>query len=495
MADVDPLAQTLAGVADDAGRATETLADVRRVPVTSGAIGKNFAHFRIEREIGRGGMGEVYLATDLALDRRVALKLLPRDIGRDADFRSRFVREARAQARLGHPNICHIYFIGEQDEQLFFAMEYVDGENLQQRLDRLGKLAPGDAVEIVRQAAEGLRAAAAQGFTHRDIKPSNLLLDRNGVVKLVDFGLVKEGRGDIVASGAGGIVGTPLYMAPEQARGEPVDLRTDIYALGVTLHHLVAGRPPFTAATPMAVVSKHLTESRPRLTDVRTMALLDGVCDRMMAKRPAARYSSYDELLRALEQVSPERTRAAGLIARGFALGIDGLVAQLLGVGIDIIGQPLWGKVNSWPLVAAVYVIFAHARFGQTLGKKALELELVGRRVPVGFRASAVRFAIAWAPAYLLIGLAMLIGDGYIPLAGESTRRGLSIAMILVGLLIPFGVALRGLRVEGKRPIWDRVAGTRVVYERRGRGRPGSGQFDTPNAVAMTPVSGSTPLV
>src|SRR5262249_14012598 len=150
-----------------------------------------------------------------------------------------------AQARISHPHVCHIYFIGEQDEQLFFAMEYIDGENLQQRLERERTLPVADAVEICRQAAEGLREAQRHGLTHRDIKPSNPLVDRNGVVKLVDFGLVKSAASRDVGETERGavILGTPLYIAPEQARGEAVDFRADIYALGVTLHHLLAGTP------------------------------------------------------------------------------------------------------------------------------------------------------------------------------------------------------------------------------------------------------------
>src|SRR5215470_10059092 len=216
----DAHAETLAGATADAGLAARTLADARRVEPTKGVVGKHFAHFRVERELGRGGMGEVYLATDLALDRPVALKLLPRDVAKDAQSRARFIREARAQAKISHPHVCHIYFIGEQDEQLFFAMEYVDGENLQQRLDRDGKLGVAEAIEICREAAEGLREAHRHGFTHRDIKPSNLLVDRNGVVKLVDFGLVKSAAvhdvGETERGAESIIVGTPLYIAPEQ---------------------------------------------------------------------------------------------------------------------------------------------------------------------------------------------------------------------------------------------------------------------------------------
>ncbi len=464
MTEIDATADTLAGAAADAGSAARTLADARRPLPTQGVIGKHIAHFRIEKEIGRGGMGEVYLATDLALDRPVAVKLLPRDVGKDPQFRARFIREARAQARLAHPNICHIYFIGEQDEQLFFAMEYIEGENLQRRLDRDGKLPLAEAIEIARQAAEGLRAAARQGFTHRDIKPSNLIVDANGVVKLVDFGLVKDAaRADVAETGASGtLLGTPLYMAPEQARGEPVDLRADIYALGVTLHHMLAGRPPFTGATPMAVVSQHLSEPRPRLDAARAATLLDGVCDRMMAKRPADRYASYDDLIAALELASPQRTRQAGLVTRAFALCIDVVIAALATLPIDLALQGSQLANNLWPFVAAAYGIFAHARFGRTLGKKALAIELTsdGKRGGVGWKRAAVRYVVAWGPSYVFAGAAMLAGGRGL------ARHVLEGVFVFLAVATPLAVAIHGLRVEGKRPLWDRAAGTRVVYER-----------------------------
>src|SRR5262249_53774385 len=163
-----------------------------------------------------------------------------------------------------------------------------------ERLERKVKIPVGDAVELCRMAAEGLAEAQRHGFTHRDIKPSNLLVDRHGVVKVADFGLVKDAaRGDVGETAQSGqIVGTPLYMAPEQAGGDPADHRADIYALGVTLHPLVAGKPPFAGATPLAVVSKHLSDPRPRLN---REVLVDALCDRMMAKRPDDRPATYDE--------------------------------------------------------------------------------------------------------------------------------------------------------------------------------------------------------
>ncbi len=224
--------------------------------------------------------------------------------------------QARAQARINHPNVCHIYYIGEEEGRIFFAMELIEGESLQERLDRQGRIPAGEAVEYCRQAALGLREAARHGFTHRDIKPSNLMVDRHGHVKVVDFGIVKQ-AGDAAATGltveGGGLIGTPHYMAPEQARGEAIDARADIYALGATLHHLVSGRPPFDGGTPLAVVSRHFSEPRPRLVTDRPRrygpAPLDLLLDRMMAKKVEDRFSDYDELLAAMDRLSPATTR------------------------------------------------------------------------------------------------------------------------------------------------------------------------------------------
>ena len=301
MTAIDPRAETLATATAGAEAASRTFTDPNRAraaePASDDLDGAYLAHFRIERRIGRGGMGEVYLATDLALDRSVALKVLGREISDDTTARDRFVREARAQARINHPNICHIYFIGEQFGRLFFAMELVEGENLQQRVDRLGRIPHREAVELTRMAAAGLAEAQKHGFTHRDVKPSNLLLDKHGVLKVADFGLV-----DTVSRGEdrdGAIVGTPRYMAPEQSRGEPVDFRADMYALGVTLHHLVAGTPPFDGRTVADLVAQHLDDGRPRFAD--GTVVLDTLCDRLMAKRPADRFASYEELLACLD--------------------------------------------------------------------------------------------------------------------------------------------------------------------------------------------------
>ncbi|TMQ06095.1 MAG: serine/threonine protein kinase, partial [Deltaproteobacteria bacterium] len=228
--------------------------------------GQQLGHFRIERALGAGGMGEVYLGTDLALDRPVAIKVLPAAVARDPVRRDRMVREARAQARVNHPNIGHIYFIGEESGRLYFAMEYVAGRTVADRLTD-GPLAAEDALAIIRSAALGLREAHKSGITHRDIKPSNLMIDGHGMVKVLDFGLA-AGTPGVLGDGPvaqTSLAGTPLYMAPEQARGEPVDFRADIYALGATLFHLVSGKPPFEADTLDGLLSKHASAERPTL--------------------------------------------------------------------------------------------------------------------------------------------------------------------------------------------------------------------------------------
>jgi serine/threonine protein kinase len=489
---VDPSARTVASgdlgaASEEAGSAAATLTGAA-LPRASGSHdanalkGRCFAHFRIEKPLGRGGMGDVYLATDVALDRPVALKLLKREVAQNPQFRERFIREARAQARISHPHVCHIYFIGEQDEQLFFAMEYVEGESLQQRLERLGKLPPDEAIEYTRMAALGLKEAHRHGFTHRDVKPSNLLLDRHGIVKVVDFGIVKEtgkgkGKGKEtrdpgLTQDGGGIVGTPLYMAPEQARGEPVDHRADIYALGATLHHLVSGAPPFEGDTPLAIISKHLTDVRPRLAQQAKKARVsrvDAVIDEMMAKRTADRFADYDSLIGALDQISARTSRPAGAWVRAAAAGIDLFALLLLLIPVEIVldklvpGDRLDDVV--FPVIAAVYTIAAHAVWGRTAGKALLEIEVVrtdGRRL--GWFRSAIRWLAQWGPTYLF-GAILTELTGSVSLQSTGGAAAVAALGVLMGAPPVVGGIVAGF-AEGKRAPWDRISRTQVRYRR-----------------------------
>jgi len=451
--------------------------DGRRAAGASGALrpGAMLAHFRIDELLGKGGMGEVYRATDLALDRPVALKVLPVAVAQDPVRRERLFREARAQARLQHPNVCHIYFVGQQDGVVFFAMELVAGESLAERVAR-GPIAPGEAIELVRQAALGLREAHRHGFTHRDVKPSNLMCDREGRVKVVDFGLVTRGEDGAPAGAAEtGAVGTPLYMAPEQASGDAIDERADIYALGATLHHLVSGRPPFGGATHAELATQHRSEPRPRLVAPgvrpRVVSGIDAVIARMMAKQPEARFASYDELIDELDRVAPARTRPAGFFVRTVAALIDLLVVLMAITPIELAGDLLDRELptNLWMVGAgALYVTVATTRWGRTLGRWLLDLEVIavpgGRPPRLG--AAALRTAIEYGP----IALGLVLSSVGTLMGGDA----LEIPVLVVsigGVTWGFGeLARASLLAPDKRTVWDRAARTMVRYRARAPG-------------------------
>ncbi len=433
-------------------------------------IGRRLAHFLIQRKLGSGGMGEVYLATDLALDRSVALKVMTREIASRPGLRERFYREARAQARIQHPNVGHIYYIGEEDGQLFFAMEFIDGETLQQLLEREGRLAPEKALELCRMAALGLREGQRLGFAHRDVKPSNLMIDRHGVLKVLDFGLVKDispTGTDLALSQESGMMGTPLYISPEQARGEAIDFRSDMYSLGVTLHQLVAGRPPFEADTPIAIISRHLTEPRPRIAlegrQRRVRAGFEDLCDRMMAKRREERYASYDDLVASIERMSAAHSPPAGFWVRAFAAMFDLFAVFMLVIPIDLLtGADMLGLF----VLSAPYVILPTARWGKTLGKKLLQIEVTAadRDGPVGLRKAAVRCLAQAGPSYVLIGGMVLFEFIF---GEDSIPDAIAISLGLLGIAIPILAGLMAGLSPDKRALWDRAARTRVRYSHR----------------------------
>lgn len=265
--------------------------------------------YQLKRLLGRGGMGEVWLADDRNLDREVAIKLMRKELLQNEDANRRFAREARAVGRLNHPNIVHVYSFGDEKGLLYFAMEYVDGETVSQKLKRIRCFELPDAIMTIIQAIEGLGYAYERGIVHRDIKPSNLMLTKDGRVKIADFGLAKMVQHDTQVTAAGTAMGSPNYMSPEQARGEEADHRSDIYALGVSLYQMLCGSLPFTADSPLSVLLKHIQDPLPEPADLRDMkdgAILN-VIKRMTAKRPEDRYQTYGELATALLAVEPVR--------------------------------------------------------------------------------------------------------------------------------------------------------------------------------------------
>ncbi|MBW8875343.1 MAG: serine/threonine-protein kinase [Acidobacteria bacterium] len=260
-----------------------------------GLAGQIVAHYRVLELLGGGGMGVVYKAEDLRLNRTVALKFLPPELTRDPEAKARFLQEARSASVLDHPNICTIHEVGETDEgRLYLAMPAYDGETLRKRIER-GPLAIDEATDIAQQIARGLAKAHRHGIVHRDVKPANLMVTSDGVVKILDFGLAKL-AGSAAITRTGSSVGTPAYMSPEQARGEEVDHRADLWSLGVVLYEMVAGRRPFRGEHEQAVLFSLLNE-RPRpLHELRPEAPpeLERIVDGLLAKDPGDRYPTVD---------------------------------------------------------------------------------------------------------------------------------------------------------------------------------------------------------
>lgn len=303
-------------------------------------VGTTISHYKILEKLGGGGMGVVYKAQDLKLDRPVALKFLPPDLTRDPDAKQRFVHEAKAASSIQHANICVVHEIDETpDGQMFICMEYAEGATLKEKIEQ-GSLKIDDAVNIATQVAKGLTAAHQHGIVHRDIKPANILITPGGEAKIVDFGLAKLSGGTLLTR-AGSTLGTAAYMSPEQARGEPVDQRTDVWALGVVLYEMLTKRNPFAGEYEEAALYRILNEDPEFVTKIRpeVPTRLDHVIERAIAKDPARRYQTVEELRADLEAVSEEdaQGRLAKAILGRFGRRQRKIAARVLPVGIVLI--------------------------------------------------------------------------------------------------------------------------------------------------------------
>jgi TolB-like protein len=278
--------------------------------------GQTFGHYKISKRIGTGGMGEVYLATDITAGRKAALKLLPTRFTSDADRLKRFQQEARALVGLNHPNILTVYEIGEDHSTHYIASELIEGETLRQRLMR-GRIEVGEAVDVAIQVASALAAAHEAGIVHRDIKPENIMLRPDGYVKVLDFGIAKLAEQEVpvttptdealllVETNLGSILGTARYMSPEQAFGAPVDKGTDIWSLGVVLYEMVTGHVPFNGETPGEAMSSILEKEPPPLTSsiAQTPTELQQIISKTLRKDRKERYQGAHELLEALKNL------------------------------------------------------------------------------------------------------------------------------------------------------------------------------------------------
>jgi serine/threonine protein kinase len=289
-------------------------------PDTDNLTGRDIGGYVLLRRIGSGGMADVYLAEQKSLGRMVAFKVLHSRLASDPNYIQRFQNEARAAASLVHPNIVQIYEVGNADGVNYIAQEFVTGKSLDQILDRQGQLDQGTVLEILRQVTSALCKADEMGIVHRDIKPANILFSSTGTVKVADFGLARVLSEDSkTLTQVGVALGTPLYMSPEQVEGRPVDARSDIYSLGVTSYHLLAGEPPHTGETALAIAVQHLSKEPTPLSHMRgdLSAWLAKIIHRMLEKSPDARYTTPVDLLNDLQQLASQAS------TEGWAIGSD----------------------------------------------------------------------------------------------------------------------------------------------------------------------------
>jgi eukaryotic-like serine/threonine-protein kinase len=326
--------------------------------------GRTLGDFQVLRKIGQGGMGQVYLARQLSLKRQVALKILRDDHTANPVALKRFQAEAEAVARISHPNIVQVHAVGEHDGLRYMALEYVDGRNLRDHLDRKGPPDLPVAVAVLKQVAAALQRAAEAGLVHRDVKPENILLTRKVEVKVTDFGLSRYFATDgepLSLTQSGMTLGTPLYMSPEQVQGQAVDHRSDLYSFGVTAYHLLAGFPPYKGNTAFEVAAKHVQQDPEPLGTFRPDLPADllALVHRLMAKRPAERYQGAKDVIRDLGKIQKGLAvdgPAAGGPATPVPLSISmssSAVGELPAVAPPVPGR--WpGRVAALILVAFV---------------------------------------------------------------------------------------------------------------------------------------------
>ena len=368
--------------------------------------------YSLERELGRGGMGVVYLAREVQLDRLVAIKVLPPALAARPELRERFLREARTAAKLSHPNIVPIFRVDVAGEFVFFAMAYVNGQTLGERIRSRGPLTPHEGARMLREVAWALAYAHQSGVVHRDIKPDNILLERGGARALVsDFGIAwltagesGHDRGPLINQGATSFSGTPYFMSPEQALGEPVDGRSDLYSLGVVAYLMLSGRLPFEATSAQQAVAMCVTRDAPPLASAAPglPARLTLAIDRCLAREPGARWPSAEAFAEALEQ-SAERPRdipapirvwlskseghqtraqavAAVYVTAGLTTGVAAAGAPVLAVGVPL----LVGGVVTSVLLSRVRRVLA-AGYGLEDIRMGLRQHVERRREELAF--------------------------------------------------------------------------------------------------------------
>jgi hypothetical protein len=395
--------------------------------------------YTIVREVGRGGMGRVYLATDAKLGRTVALKALPPELTGDPAGRERLRREARAAAALSHPGICTVYALEEFDGELFIATEFVDGRTLREEIERGARPGSRELLRTAREISAALASAHARHITHRDLKPENVMQTRDGRLKILDFGLARSDgpSSDPIAARVtqpSAVVGTPAYMAPEQLNGQAVDARADVFAFGVLLYEYASGVHPFEGSTPLAVLARVLeTEPKPIERRVEGVPCAVGaVITRCLRKRPEDRFASAAEIVRALEGEGTET--ATPRAVKWWR------VHQGVAIALYLVASSLAWQTKEWDrgVTAAVFIALGlAATIGAVFRGHLLFTEQVNAPALPAERARA-------GSVTLMIDLLIAIGlaiDGLILVPSRP------VAAVLI-LALAAGIALARLLVE-----------------------------------------------
>jgi serine/threonine protein kinase/tetratricopeptide (TPR) repeat protein len=359
--------------------------------------GAKIKHYEIIRLIGKGGMGEVYLAHDTHLDRRVALKFLSQELQGDSKLRERFLREAKSAAALDHPFICKIFEAGDEDGQAYISMEYVEGQNLQEKLEK--EVLPfRESVRIVLEIAEALEEAHKKGIVHRDLKPANIMITPQGHTKVMDFGLAKRFQAFEGAdftrtltqaaslSGQGMIAGTIAYMSPEQARGSPVDSRSDIFSLGIILYEMIEGKHPFSKPSPIDTLTSILRDPTPptHLKQKSVNPIVSPIVRKVLAKEPGQRYQKIGEFIADLKKIQKETAGGTRTLVRGWpAIAAAVLVVALLIMGILLLTRrSSVSPPDSGPKTISVLVANFQNKTGDPIFdgvlEKTLDISLAG---------------------------------------------------------------------------------------------------------------------
>lgn len=450
--------------------------------------GDQFGEYRVIRQLGKGGMGSVYEAEEAESGRRVALKLFGQSLD-STDAKKRFIREGRLAASISHPNTVYVYGTEEINGIPTISMELVAGGTLEAKIRESGPMPVGAAVDTILQVIEGLDAAQKLGVLHRDIKPSNCFLDASGAVKVGDFGLSVStlSKVDLKLTTSGSFVGTPSYASPEQLRGQPMDLRSDIYSVGVTLFYLLTGKIPFEAESFVQLIAAVLEQPTPSASQLRKEVPreLAAVVARCLDKQPAKRFQSYAELKAALAPFTSAAPVAAGLPLRMLAGLIDNLVllilsvvqsviASLLGAQIlqsSFVGSTAFYQLYTFSLVWTIaYYALSEALWGATLGKAMCGLRVIGvdRGKPSFFAAlirAVIYYCVPCLPTWIMLGFRP-------PVTTADTFDATAIALALAIYPALGSLFITCRRRNGFASVHDLASGARVIVKPEKELRP-----------------------